>query len=301
MYIAQRFEGRRKNIYEDIDRAGGSAWSQILSVCLEVIKGMDARIAEYQNPTQPKTQGYRDPELPADPEPLPRMTAPLSDGLRKSGDIFTKSPPPQKESQRSVEAIGRFAKRHGQSPNEGLSSKSKALMSKAEDSVLSERQKQALSAQGVAGLFREQITWFLQTKFGWPFRQEYRRRIAAVVLGTPYGDVGIIVDAIDALSRFAVASLTEDKFGNVQKDLRTIILTFTDAIEGLERFRGTIGVHWTDVEGLQKSPEVDTILAALKGGLGALIGSFGDYAQDLKLSLGDMRRAREAAAVPAKP
>lgn len=262
---------------------------------------MDARIAEHQNPTQEvfdKSLGYRDPDAPQ-PEPLPRMTAPLPDGIQKSGDLFTKSPPPQKESQRSVEAIGRFAKRHGQSPNEFpyLSSKSKELMSKAEDTVLSERQKQALSAQGVPGLFREQITLFLKTKLGWPFRQEYRRRIAAVVLGTPYGDVGIIVDAVDALSRFAVASLKEDKFGNVQKDLRTIIITFTDAIEGLERFRGDIGVHWTDVERIQESPEVDTVLAALKGGLGALIASFGGYATDLKLGMGDMRRAREAAAV----
>lgn len=121
-----------------------------------------------------------------------------------------------------------------------------------------------------------------------------------MVLGTPYGDVGIIVDAVDALSRFAVASLTEDKFGNVQKDLRTIILTFTDAIEGLEQFRKAVGVHWTDVEGKQESPEVDTVLAALKGGLGALIENFGGYATDLKLGMADMRRAREAAAVKGK-
>ncbi|CAG8976299.1 hypothetical protein HYALB_00005705 [Hymenoscyphus albidus] len=303
VYIAQRFEGRRKNIYEDIDRTGGSTWSQILSACLDVIKGMDSRIAEYQSPTasaSDKNLGFKDSATSTESEPLPRMVAPLQDGLRQAGDIFSQSPPPRKESQRSVEALGRFAKRHGQSPNEGLSLKSKALLSKAESSVLSERQKQALSAQGLAGLFKEQITWILQSRLGWPFRQEYRRRIAAVVLGNPYGDVGIIVDAVDALSRFAVCSLTEDKIGHVQKDLRTIILTFTNAIEGLEAFQRSVGLHWTDVEGKQESPEVDTILAALRGGLGALIATFGDYADGLKLGLSDMRRVREAAGVPAK-
>ncbi|KAF4630234.1 hypothetical protein G7Y89_g7902 [Cudoniella acicularis] len=306
VYIAERFEGRRKNIFEDIDRAGGSTWSQILAICLEIINGIDSRITEYQMPKLPandakaKSLGVRDPALPPHPEPLPRISKPIKDGLHEPGDIFTSTPKPKSETGRGIEAVGRFAKRHGQSPPGPVSPKSKQLLLKAEGAVLTPQQQQALSTQGVTGLFRERILWFLQTSLGWPFRQEYRRRMAAIVLGTPYGDVGIVVDAVDALTRFAVCSLTEDKYGNVQKDVKTMIQTFTKSIVQLEEFKIKLGVHWTDVEKRQESPEVDIILAALRGGLNELITAFGDYAGDLRLSQTDMRKARETAA-PKQP
>jgi len=119
--------------------------------------------------------------------------------------------------------------------------------------------------------------------------------MAAVVLGQPYGDVGIIVDAIDALTRFAVCSLTEDKYGNVQRDVKLIIRTFTTTVTKLEGFKKSLGVHWTDIEKKQESPEADAILVALKGGLNELVTAFGDYSEDLRLSQSEMRMAREAA------
>lgn len=245
-----------------------------------------------------RSLGVRDPALPPDPEPLPRLSGPLRDGVNQPGDIFTSTPKPKTETGRGVEAVGRFAKRHGQSPPGPLSPKSKQLLMKAEGALLTPEQQQALSSQGVTGLFRERLVVFLQTSLGWPFRQEYRRRMAAIVLGTPYGDVGIFVDAVDALTRFAVCSLTEDKYGNVQKDVKTVILTFTKIILQLEQFKWKIGVHWTDIEKKQESPEVDTILAALRSGLNELIAAFGGYAGDLKLSQAELRKARDAATVP---
>ena len=119
--------------------------------------------------------------------------------------------------------------------------------------------------------------------------------MAAVVLGSPYGDVGIIVDAIDSITRLAVCSLKEDPYGNVQRDVPNIIRTFTTTVAKLEDFKKRLGVHWTDVEKKQESPETDTILAALKGGLHELLAAFGDYSEDLRLSQRDMREAREAA------
>jgi nucleoporin NDC1 len=119
--------------------------------------------------------------------------------------------------------------------------------------------------------------------------------MAAIVLGQPYGDVGVIVDAIDALTRFAVCSLKEDKYGNVQRDVKLIIRTFTNTVTKLEDFKKSIGVHWTDIEKIQESPETDTILVALKSGLEKLIEAFGDYSEDLRLSQSEMRMAREAA------
>jgi hypothetical protein len=236
---------------------------------------------------------------------LPRLSQPLKDGLNQPGDIF-RQPPKAGSIDVHIEAVGKFAKDHGQSPPNALSPRSRKLLGKAEDVILTKEQKEALATQGFVGLFKGWIGWLLQTSAGKPFRQEYRRKLAAIVLGQPYGDVAVIVDAIDALTRFAVCSLKEDKYGNVQRDVKLIIRTFTNTITKLEDFKKSVGVHWTDIEKKQDSPETDTILVALKGGLNELVEAFGDYSEDLRLSQSEMRMAREAATpapapTPARP
>lgn len=291
VYIAQRFEGRRKNIFEDIDRKGGSTWSQILSICLEVITGMDSRIAEYQDPNAAATKvAKQEPPIPS----LPKISKPLKDGLASPGDLFNAPMSTSSRGAGFVQAVGTFAKNHGQSPPQS-SPKARQLLEQAENMILTPKQKDEVAAQGHSAIFKDWMTWSLRTSLGWPFRQEFRRRITSVVLGTPYGDVGIIVDAIDAVTRFTIKSLQEDKYGNVQRDVKLIIRTFTTTIIRVETFKDTIGFHWTDVEKKQESPEVDTILAALKGGLYELVNAFADYSEDLRLSQGEMRMAREAA------
>lgn len=298
-YIAERFEGRRKTIYEDIDRKGGSAWSQILGVCLGVISGVTLRIAEYERPPIPTPIATTSSQnsVPG----LPRLAPPIKDGMQRSGDLFGAAPKPSSASESALQAVGKYAKNHGQSPNDNLSPKSRKLLGAAESMILTPAQQKMKAEQGVTGLFRDWVLWILSSEIGWPFRQEYRRRIAAVVLGAPYGDVGIIVDAIDSLTRLAVCSLTEDKFGNVQRDVKLIIQTLTTTITQLQGFRGRVGVHWTDVKSRQESPEVDAVLAALKRGLAELVTAFGDYSEDLRLSQSEMRLAREAATPAAAP
>lgn len=288
-YIAQRFEGRRKAIFEDIDRKGGSMWSQILALCLETIGGMEIRINNYERPPAPKTAAGPQDDIKS----LPRLTEPLKPGLGGSDDLFS-SP--------SRKATGLEAKlsSRGKTVTNNLSPRVKQLASKASTAVLTPDQRQAVSSGGFVGLFRGRFLQLLKLPIGQPFRQEYRRKMAAVVLGQPFGDVGIIVDAIDSLTRFAVCSLAEDKFGNVQRDVKLIIRTFTTAVTKLEQFRDNVGFHWTDVDQKRESPEVNTILAALKGGLEELVVAFGDYSEDLRLSQSEMRMAREAAATPAR-
>jgi nucleoporin NDC1 len=298
VYIAQRFQDRRKAIFEDIDRKGGSTWSQILAICLETITGISTRISEYEGTpvtadVKPVTK--KDEAIPS----LPKIGKPLKDGLKEPGDLFSSPPPPTSKRAGVVQAVGTFAKAHGQSPPRS-SSKALKLLSKAENAILTPKQKEEVSLDGFGALIRDWGIRFLQSNFGWPFRQQYRRKIATVLLGSPYGDVGIIVDAIDSLARLAVCSLQEDRYGNVQRDVRKIIQSFTATVIKLEKFKTSIGVHWTDVEKKQESPEVDTILAALKGGLSELIEAFGDYSEDLRLSPSEMRLAREAAS-PAEP
>jgi nucleoporin NDC1 len=290
VYIAQHYQGRRKVIFEDIDRKGGSAWSQILAICIEVITGINSRITEFQAPPVAVKQTAKEEQA----APLPRLGQPLKDGLKQSGDLFSPPATPTTKTSSVVHAVGSFAKAHGQSPP-SPSPNARKLLAKAESAVLTPDQKKAVEANGVGGLFQEKALSFLHTSFGWPFRQEYRRRIAAVVLGSPYGDVGIIVDAIDSLTRLAVCSLAEDKYGNVQRDVKLIIQTLTASVTKLEAFKFGLPFHWTDVEKKRESPEVDAILASLKEGLNELIDAFGNYSEDLRLSQSEMRLAREAA------
>lgn len=290
MYIAQLFEGRRRNIYEDIDRKEGSTWSQILEACLETVTGIDSGIAEFYNPKLAATKIVPEVPIPT----LPKMSQPLKDGMNRPGDLFTSAAPPISRGGNIIQAVGTFAKNHGQSPPQSHPIAQK-MLKQAEGAVLTQKQRDELATQGPSALFKDSAIWFLRTSAGWPFRQEYRRRVATVILGSPYGDVGIFVDAIESLTQFAVKSLQEDKYGNVQRDVRRIIKTFTNTVTNLENFRNTIGFHWTDIERKQSSPETDLILTSLKSGLNELISAFGDYSEDLGLSQSEMRVAMEAA------
>lgn len=282
MYIAHRFQGRRKTIFEEIDRKGGSTWFQILEACLGVINGISTRIANFEAPPPAPTKVAQIQDDPG----LPRLAPPL-----KEDNIYNAPQAPRSRGASVAQNIGSIAKSHGQSPSNSPASK---VINQAK-SVLHLDKEKTLPLSGISAFTKRYTLQFLQSPAGWPFRQEFRRRMAVVVLGSPYGDVGIIVDAVDSLTRFSVCSLKEDLYGNVQRDVPNIIRTFTNTIKKLEGFKQSLGTHWTDVEKKQDSPEVDTILAALKGGLQELLAAFGDYSEDLKLSRKEMREAREAA------
>jgi nucleoporin NDC1 len=115
------------------------------------------------------------------------------------------------------------------------------------------------------------------------------------VLGSPYGEPSLYVNAAVALSQLAVNSLKEDKYGHVQRDVAAVIRGLTGVVKKLEKFAGELKTHWTDVEGKRECPEVEEVLAALRDALGRLMEAFGPYARDLRLSLTDVRLAREAA------
>ncbi|KAL3427717.1 nuclear envelope protein (nucleoporin protein Ndc1-Nup) [Phlyctema vagabunda] len=285
VYISQRFQGRRKIIFEDIDRKGGSAWTQIFSACLEIINGVNQRITQYENPTSNSVK----PEDTVPEATLPRLAQPLT-----TGNVFSSAPAPVTRRAGVAQTVGSIARSHGQSTSPGYLKQAKAVL-------LNPKHQEAVVPGGFQAMIYSYAVPFLNSFVGWPFRQAYQRRINSIVLGTPYGDVGIIVDAIDALTRFAVCSLTEDKYGNVQRDVKTIISTFTATINQIQKFRTTLTFHWTDVEKKAESPEVDIILATLKGGLHELLAAFEEYAFDLRLSQAELRSAREAAApVPSR-
>ena len=331
--IGQQFPDRRKEIFNDIDRDGGAAWTQILSATTEVVKGITNRINEFnappaapappqQPPSDSKGSSEKTDEQPAF-EALPRLSAPP-----KQENIFLASPKPSTRPERFEAAFGTVARSYGQAPDWTPKAKEKALdlFDRASAAVLtpSQREKLSLSAQDLKLLTgREASTppgretspphpilgQLVRLPIGYLFRQPYKRRLRRIVLGTPHSGVACIVDAADVISRFLVASLTEDQFGKVQADVAGVIKLFTETISALEAFVSEDGlpVHWTDVDFpsenadaetrkvARKVDDVEIVLARLKTGLSELLSAFKPYLSEVGVTTKDLRLAKEAA------
>lgn len=284
-FIARDYEVRRKAIYEDIDRKDGPMWSQVYAICLDTIRSIEVRIDNYGK------------------APAPVATAAVSTGVEKrrttqppSQAAIMQSTPERRSFRKEVEkVVGQVATAPGQ-PSQ-LSPLAKHAMETAKGKLL-ELQQKATGTDDTQTLFKDLALKVLTTPYiGWPFRQAFNRRLMAAVLGTPYGEPSLYVNAITAVSQLATHSLKEDKYGNVQRDVATILRTFTAVTSKLESFKNGFPVHWTDVEMDKTAAEVDAVLLALREGLGQLIQAFGPYSRDLRLSLTDMRMAKEAAGI----
>ncbi|KAK5661304.1 hypothetical protein OQA88_11199 [Cercophora sp. LCS_1] len=281
--IARDYPDRRKGIYEDIDRAGGPMWSEVYAICLDAIKSIETRIDGYGKPPPP------DPaKTPSAVEPKKRYSEPP-----KEGDIFTSTPPKSKYRAE----VEKLATKAVIAPGQGsqLSPIAKKALETGKQSLL-KVQKEVTGSENPQTLFRGIANKILTSYyFGRPFRQEYSRRLAKVVLGTPYGEPSLYINAASALGSLTSYSLVEDKYGNVQRDVATIIRTLTTVTAKLTNFKDGLELHWTDVEGKRTSPDVEAVLGVLKATLSRLIEDFGPYARDLRLSLTDIRLAKEAA------
>ncbi|KAK4162184.1 nucleoporin NDC1 [Cladorrhinum sp. PSN259] len=289
-YIARDFPERRKAIYEDLDRKNGPMWSQVYEICLQTLKTIETNIDSYNAPApapSSTTQSY------ASVVKKERTTA-----APRDSPIFAPSPSPKKGAFRSTveKTISNVATSPGKEPV--FSPAAKQILGSTKDQLL-RAQTELTGSDDTTGLIREYATKLIKSPLGRIFRQEYSRRLTQAVLGQPYAEPSLYMNASYALSGLAVKSLNEDKYGNVQRDVAAIIRGITSVINKLEAFKATLGVHWTDVEFSSESEtkckEVDEILVALKDSLGELLDAFGPYARDLRLSLGDVRVAREAA------
>ncbi|KAK3387722.1 nucleoporin protein Ndc1-Nup [Podospora didyma] len=284
-YIAQDFEERRKAIYEDIDRKDGPMWSQVYAICLDLLKDMEMRVDFY---------GKAPPPVAPPPEPVQpkrRTTQPP----KEDEDIFQTLP--QKKTFRAE--VEKAVTHVTVSPGQGsqLSPLAKKTVASAKIGLLN-AQKGVTGTSDPQTLFTTVALKVVSSAVGWPFRHEYRRQLTSVVLGEPYGEPSLYINAITALGLLAVNSLNEDKYGNVQRDVAAIIRTLTTITKKLQDFTNDLPTHWTDVEAKRQCPEVEIILEALRTALTELVTAFGPFARDLRLSLADMRLAREAATPP---
>jgi nucleoporin NDC1 len=109
---------------------------------------------------------------------------------------------------------------------------------------------------------------------------------------------------VDAITSLALASLEEDQYGTVSKDIPQIARVFADTIKGIDGFLQALPLHWTDVESKgtgngKQSKECDMVIAHLKVGLKKLLEAFGTYAMNLGLRNGEMRELRLIAGLDA--
>lgn len=285
-FIARDFPDRRVAIYTDIDRKDGSTWSQICKLCLDVVKTLENRI---------------DPPAVAAPAPaakgsaedttqeVKRLTKPVRDE-----PILVATPQKKKTFSSEMEKmVNKVAIDPQNSPR--LSPLTKHVLQDARKR-LQDVQRDISGPENPNSSLQNAVRRALSLPIvGWPFRLQFQNRITAAVLGGPYGEPSVYVNAINALCLLAVHSLQEDKFGNVQRDVATIVREFTRVTHKLDTFKAAFPLHWTDVEAERVCPEVDDILNTFKDGLTDLIANFGQYSRDLRLSQTDMRLAEEAA------
>ena len=287
-HISQAFPDRRKAIYADIDRKDGPMWSQVYAVCVEVLRSIETRVDNYGKPAAP-------PPAPAVEEPKQRTLPPL-----RSDNILT----PEKHKAgagskaKEVVKIITSGSKSSSSPLSELSPIAKKTWNRTKDHVLTKDQQQAMSPENVRTQVQQlalglmNLTWVRAL-----LQRTFRNELAGAVLGTPYAEPALYINAANALCQLAVHSLGEDQFGNVHRDVPSIIRTLTSVIRKVEALKESFPVHWTDTSGTKESPEVDQVLDAMRTGLGQVVASFEPFCHDLRLTPGDLRHAKEAAAV----
>lgn len=288
--IADGFATRRTTLFSEIDRKGGSTWSQILVVCLAELQALVARLDGTQ--AQAATR-----DLPKQPQE-PARTLPKISASIKQDNILSASP-----SRGITSKLGSYVKSNGQAQGTSVSPRAKRLMQLGTDALLSEQRQEELSRKN---LTRQANSFLLDMLHYHParlLRQTYARTTNSVVLGSPYGNLNIIVNAARALARLATASLKEDKYGRVQSDVGNMIRVYTSTLQSIKDYMQNTSEHWTDVEFAsyvhekgRMTAEVKEVVESLIVGLRSLINEFGEFREDLCLTTTEMRKAKEAVA-----
>lgn len=260
-------------IYNDIDRPGGSAWSQILSVCLGEIHAIALRIQDTQTPCIPNELHTSLTQV----EQLPKLGASI-----KSDDIFPK-PKPQL-----------FSEFRGRSSNASniVEVSATKLVEYAAQRTLNLK---PVPHGYIVDLLTSIAITILKTPFGAPFRRTLARKATAVVLGYPTSSVSTISDAVSSLSKLVVHSKKEDTLGTVYRDIPAILRTLVSTHDLIELCLQTLTVHWTDVwhkETDRRPEDVEILLHSIREALGNIISEFGEYSENLGLSAKELRIAK---------
>lgn len=329
--ISEDFPGRREMIFSDIESNNNEgAWKQILDASTDVISSITKRIDSFNNKpappsTTPETETVEVPDVSTSQlkleEPYPPLVPPV-----QTQNVFLKPPRPKSSTEKFESTVGSFAKSYGQSRDWIPSARKEArnAFRTATAAVLSPERKEKLAhsaedfkrftgvtdSKGKRPTIHPFLRKLLRSHIGLLFRQTYEDRAVKVVLGSPHVGLSMIVDASQSLAKLIVASMEEDKYGRVQRDVASVIRLFTETIKATEAFTSENGleVHWTDLyfpkprsPAYRTAREVAPIKCAehaMKNALAQLLEAFKNHTFDIGLTSKDVRLAREAAGLP---
>jgi nucleoporin NDC1 len=278
--IAQKHPERRKAIFADIDREGGTTWSQMLNAALDVVQSINTRV-EVATTKPNTTQAPRDSDA-MEIDSLPRIAPPVT-----QGPIFADSPPPQTRTEEIESYIDWGAKRIGQSkhPFNPPVSKGKELLIYVTPASV---QLEDISLRSMLQYGRSLLQ---SSPIGWFFRTNFERKVNTIILGSPQGNAAVMVDAMEATTRMLVASLSEDLYGKVIHGVPSTVRSFTSTINAIEAFVQNVKEEPVEDSNIE---EVEIILARLKASLAELLSAFQLYLTDQGLSAAEHRQAQNA-------
>ena len=283
--IAESVEARRLAVYQDIDRTDGPMWTQVFGICMDAVKSIETRIDDFTKPPAPAAP----PPAAAKPEERKRISAPLREDTVLTG---VKESALRKELKNYVKGVTTSP---GSPPTKIRPWVEKTL----QDAQSRLKREQSSGVTKATGPIQKLILAGVQYPIGAAiFLQSFRTRFAGIVLGSPYAEPTIYSHAITALCKLAAHSLAEDQFGNVHRDVPKIVRTLTSIIKKVQSLKEAFPLHWTDTSELKSCPEVEMVLDAARTGLLEVVDKFEPYHKDLRLTLTDLRLAKEAAAKP---
>jgi nucleoporin NDC1 len=274
--ITSRFPTRRQTLYSELDRNGGSTWSQIQAICLDEINGISARI----NPAPETPQ-------PASEAPAGRQTiaAPLKNDL-----IFAKPQPPKTFGQKAEALLGPTVRKHGNSPG---ATPLKNALEYSSQKLLPASTRAEIAPAHLQEKASGYLVKFVHSPVGYPFRKPFYRRVNAVIFGAgDYQNSTVVINAVNALTKLVVESVKEDTYAQVSKSVPTIIRAYASAITVVEGFVSGLESHWSDIEGRQPILEVEVLLGVLKEGLEDVFGAFGEYLDGLGMGAAEAGKVK---------
>lgn len=250
--ICAKYDQRRKTVYTEVDRKGGSTWTKVCEYSLKEVTSIKDRIKVATDPGAYKSkqeelalqkQSHKD-LIPVERQQL-GLKRIADQGVQNDGDVFAKGRGD------FAHQVGELAKAVGQSPG---SDPAKAAWDWGKKNMLSPEQLKQLqeTPEQIKQASNGHLSSLLQTPAGEPFRLTFARRATVVIAGTPTSNKTNIIHAMKALSKLAVCSLKEDDYGSVQRDVPKIIRTLTETIQLIEKFVRELEPHWTDVSYLEK-------------------------------------------------
>jgi nucleoporin NDC1 len=301
--ISSSFETRRVTIFQQLDRAGGSTWTQILTICLAELQGIQDRIKDFQARSQPPAPAAK----PSEPEPTASDATPGPDVRKPSAAPVYPQPPPPTLRQLVRHRVSEMVIEHGSQP--GAASPAAQLLAAgaqgAASLLLTDAQRGALAPGALRDRIAAAGAAVLAAKVAAPLRQPWGRRVAGVVCGAPRAKPAVIVAAAGALAGLVVRSLKEDGAGRVQRDIPQIARALAATLAAVEAFLATCPPHWTDVTfrgtaAERAGPaEVRAVAAALREALADIVGAFGEYFDAMDVKPEEARAWKKMAAKPA--